>query len=190
MRHFIFQRGLASTPAPISQSMQCAPNTPLLVAPRGGALQRPTGRGCALTSAVALAPVAGAANQDLHAATRAQKQSGRLVQHARPRQTGVCWTGSSTGATIKPHPVFDTVKGAAVGNKLASGDRRYARLPRCRRITAHPSQHPPSRCNAPTPLLRNDCALPVISSFYPTVCHCGQRACSCPPCRADRNRND
>ena len=30
----------------------------------------------------------------------------------------VCWTGWSTGATIKPHPVYDTVKGAAVGSNL------------------------------------------------------------------------
>ena len=33
----------------------------------------------------------------------------------------VCWTGSPTGATIKPHPVYDTVKGAAVGTYLPVG---------------------------------------------------------------------
>ena len=33
----------------------------------------------------------------------------------------VCWTASPMGATIKPHPVFDTVKGAAVATYLPVG---------------------------------------------------------------------
>ena len=121
MRHYLCQRALAFAPAPGTQGVVQAPGTAVLVASASVTLQRLAGGGCARTSAVALAPVAVATDADLRAATRAQKESGRLVQHERPRQTGVCWTGSPTGATIKPHPVFDTLKGAVVGTNLPVG---------------------------------------------------------------------
>ena len=140
MRHYLCQRHPTRTPAPGTQGVLEAPRATALVASGGIALQRLAGSGGAPIGAVPLAPVALAAHQHLNAAARAQEESGGLLGHAHFRQIPtVCWTGSPTGATIKPHPVYDTVKGAAVGNKLASADRRCARLPRCRRITAHPA---------------------------------------------------
>lgn len=43
------------------------------------ALQRQAGGRCARAGAIALTPIAITANQDLHATTRAQEESGRLV---------------------------------------------------------------------------------------------------------------
>lgn len=84
MRHYLRQRGLALAPEPGPQRMLEAPCAPLLVAPARLALQRLAGRARAPTGAVTLTPITVAANQNLHAATRAQEESGRLVAHEHP----------------------------------------------------------------------------------------------------------
>ena len=122
MRHYLCQRRLARTPALAAQGVLEAPHAPTLVTSGGVALQRPAGRGRAPIGAVPLAPVARAAHQHLYAATRAQEESGGLLGHGHPSaMPKVCWTGSSTGATITSHSVFDTVKGSAVGTYLPVG---------------------------------------------------------------------
>ena len=122
MRHYVCQHHLARTPAPGTQCVLESPRAAMLVAPGGLALQRPACRGCASAGAVPLAPITLAAHQHLHTTACAQEESGGLLGHGHLRQIPtVCWTGSSTGATIKPHPVYDTVKGAAVGTYLPVG---------------------------------------------------------------------
>lgn len=68
--------------------------------------RRSTARG-----AIDLAPVAEAAHQRRRMAARAQEASRRLVAHEHPSELPrVCWTGSSTGATLALHPLsHDTV---------------------------------------------------------------------------------
>ena len=67
-----------------------------------------------------MAPVAAAAQQRRCTAARAQKASRRLVAHEHPgKLPRVCWTSSSTGATLASHPLsHDTVKGTADGSNL------------------------------------------------------------------------
>ena len=88
-----------------------APAKAALIAPARVTLrllanQRSTG-----CSAIDLAPVAVAAHQRRRAAARAQEASRKLVAHEHPGVLPrVCWTGSSTGATLAPHPLsHDTV---------------------------------------------------------------------------------
>jgi len=122
MRHYLCQRRLARTPALGTQCVLEAPYATTLVTSGGVALQRPAGRGRAPIGAIPLAPVAMTAQQHLDAAARAKKESGGLVGHGHPSAIPkVCWTGSPTSATIKLHPVYDTVKGAAVGTYLPVG---------------------------------------------------------------------
>lgn len=119
MRHYLCQHHLTRTPAPGAQCVLESPRAAALVASGGLKLQCPPGRGGTTIGAVPLTPVALAAHQHLAAAARAQEQSGGLIGHGHLRQIPkVCWTGSSTDATIKPHPVYDTVKGAAVATNL------------------------------------------------------------------------
>jgi hypothetical protein len=123
-----------------------------------------------------------------HGSTR----TGRVGRFARPWAPSaipkVCWTGSPTGATIKLHPVYDTVKGAAVVSNLPVRDRRCARLLRCRPITAQPA-------NASRPaqdgnqVRRDPRRQPSTTEIRrPTARHIQRRACPCPPDRADRDR--
>ena len=80
--------------------------TPACVTLRLQASHRSTARG-----AIDLAPVAVAAHQRWRTAARTQKASRRLVAHVYPGELPrVCWTGSSTGATLALHPLsHDTV---------------------------------------------------------------------------------
>ena len=122
MRHYVCQLHLARTPALAAQGVLEAPCATTLVTSGGVALQRLASGGSTPIGAIPLAPIALAAHQHLYAATRAQEESGGLVGHGHPSaMPKVCWTGSPTGATIKLHPVYDTVKGAAVGTYLQVG---------------------------------------------------------------------
>ena len=86
MRHYVCQRPLARTPALGTQGVVESPRAAALITPGRVALQRPTGRRCTPIGAIALAPVALAAHQNLHAAARAQEESGGLIGHGRLRQ--------------------------------------------------------------------------------------------------------
>ena len=146
------------------------------------------GRGGTTIGAVPLTAVALAAHQHLDAAARAQEQSGGLIGHGHLRQIPkVCWTGLSTGATIKPHPVYGTVKGAAAGTNLpvrAAAVPAYLGvgvLQRSRQIqrpARRPAASPPWRaCN------------PATAAGRPSqrYIHCHARAG--PPDRVDRHKN-
>ena len=189
MRHYLCQRRLARTPALGTQCVLEAPCATTLVTSGGVALQCPASRGSTPVGAIPLAPVTLAAHQHLNTAALAQEESGGLLGHGHPwAMPKVCWTGSPTGATIKLHPVYDTVKGAAVGSVLASWDRRCARLLRCRPITAQPA-------NASRPAQDGNqvrraprCQPSTTEIRRPTARHIQQSACPCPPDRADRDR--
>ena len=97
-----------------------APGSAALIAParltlRLLASHRSTARG-----AIDLAPVAVAAHQRRRTAACTQEASRRLVAHVHPGELPrVCWTSSSTGATLAPHPLSnDTVKGTADGSNF------------------------------------------------------------------------
>ena len=79
MRHYLHLRGSPRTPTASTQGVFEAAGAAVLVAPTGVTPQRLAGGGCASAGAIALTPIALAANQDLHAATRAQEESCRLV---------------------------------------------------------------------------------------------------------------
>jgi len=79
MRHYLHLRGSPRTPAARAQGVFEAPGAASLVAPTCVALQGTACAGCAGTGAIALTPIAMAANQDLLATTRAQEESGRLI---------------------------------------------------------------------------------------------------------------
>ena len=188
MRHDICQRHLARTPEPTAQGVLEAPRAAALVALGGLMLQRLAGGGRTPVGAVPLAPVTLAAHQNLYAAARAQEESRGLVGHGHLRQCRRCaGRRSSTGATIKPHPVYDTVKGAAVGTYLPVGTAAAPAylgvgvLQRSRQLQrpahdVHQLHHPARQHHA--------CRrLTAITGH--THCH----ACPCPPDRADRDRN-
>ena len=188
MRHYLCQRCLARTPALGTQCVLEAPRATTLVTSGGVALQRPAGRGRAPIGAIPLTSVALAAHQHLYAATRAQEESGGLVGHGHPwAMPKVCWTGSPTGATIKLHPVYDTVKGAAVGTYLSVGTAAapayfgVGPLQRSRQTPVDPRKTAtkfavPHGASSTTEIRR------------PTAWHIQRRACPCPPDRADRDR--
>ncbi len=188
MRHYLCQRHLARTPAPGTQCVLESPRAPSLVASGGVTLQRLACGGGAPIGAVPLTPVALAAHQHLNAAARAQEESGGLLGHAHLRQIPtVCWTGSPTGATIKPHPVYDTVKGAAVGTNLpvrAAAVPAYLGvgvLQRSRQIqhSAHDAHQ----------VRRLGHQSPATAGFRPSARHIVPQTCPCPPDRADRDSN-
>ena len=189
MRHYLCQRRLARTPALAAQCVLEAPRAPTLVTSGGVALQRLASRGSTPIGAIPLTSVARAAHQHLYAAARAQEESGGLLGHGHPwAMPKVCWTGSPTGATIKLHPVYDTVKGAAVVSNLPVRDRRCARLLRCRPITAQPASasRPAQDGNQVRRAPRRQPSTTEIRR--PTARHIQRRACPCPPDRADRDR--
>ena len=97
-----------------------APAKAALVAPAGVTLRLLANHRSTARGAIDLAPVAVAAHQRRCRAARAQEASRRLVAHEHPgKLPRVCWTGSSTGATLAPHPLsHDTVKGTADGSNL------------------------------------------------------------------------
>ena len=177
MRHYPCQRHLARTPAPGTQCVFESPRAAALVASGGLKLQCPAGRGGTAIGAVPLTAVALAAHQHLDATARAQEQSGGLIDHGYLRQIPkVCWTGSSTGATIKPHPVYDTVKGAAVGTYLQV---RTAAAPaylgvgvlqrswQIQRPARPASASPPSNASTPLPLPADHHSVTSIATPVP-----------------------
>ena len=85
MRHRLLLLGPALSPTPGAPGVLGAPPVAVLVAVAGVALQRAAGHVRASVGAVAIATVAVAADQNLDAATRAQEESGRFVQHGHPR---------------------------------------------------------------------------------------------------------
>ena len=100
----------------------------------------------------------------------------------------VCWTGSSTSATIKLHPVYDTVKGAAVGTYLQVGTAAapaylgVGPLQRSRQTPVDP------RKTATKFAVPHSASPALPKSAAPTARHIQRRACPCPPDRADRDR--
>ena len=113
---------------------------------------------------------------------------GRIVRPCTPSAIPkVCWTGSSTSATIKPHPVYDTLKGAAVGTYLqvrtaaasaylGVGVLQRSRPSKCRARAGHHLRHPHA-------------GPPGITLGERSSRHIHRRACPCPPDRADRDRD-
>ncbi|MEI7465486.1 MAG: hypothetical protein WCJ87_09075 [Burkholderiales bacterium] len=88
-----------------------APAQAALVAPARVTLRLLASHRSTACGAIDLTPVAVAAHQRRRAAARAQEASRRLVAHVYPGELPrVCWTGSSTGATLALHPLsHDTV---------------------------------------------------------------------------------
>jgi hypothetical protein len=109
MRHRLHYRGTALSPMPGSQRMLGASDVAALVTLAGVALQTAAGLGRAPSGAIALTPVAVAADQDLHAATRAQKESGRSFPHEHPRQIEGVLDGIVRECNTAAAPVIDTV---------------------------------------------------------------------------------
>jgi len=136
MRHYLFGSALALAPTARSLGMFEAPGVPLLVATSGLSLACLADLGSTV-GAVALAPVAAAANQYLLAAARTQEQSARgKIRDEHSRKPRACWTDSSMGATIKPHPSLTRCR-AQRSDQTCLWDRRCARLLRYGLITAH-----------------------------------------------------
>ena len=109
MRHRLRLLRLTRSPRPGSQGMLDAPGAAVLIALAGVALQGAAGRGCAPNGAVALTPVAVAADQDLNATTCAEEESGRLIPHGHPRQAEGVLDGIVRGCNTGVAPVIDTV---------------------------------------------------------------------------------
>ncbi len=88
-----------------------APGQAVLVTPAGVALRLSARRRGAARGAIDLPAVAVAAHEHRRTTARADKASGRNIPHAHPgKLPRVCWTGSSTGATLALHPLsHDTV---------------------------------------------------------------------------------
>ena len=88
-----------------------APAKAALVAPARLTLRLQANHLSTARGAIDLAPVAVAAHKRGRTAARAQEASRRLVAHEHPGELPrVCWTGSSTGATLALHPLsHDTV---------------------------------------------------------------------------------
>ena len=115
------QQRLAFAPALSSRGVHEAPGPAALIAPACVTLRLQASHRRTAHGAIDLAPVAAAAHQRRSAAACAQKASRRLVAHEHPGELprGCCWTGSSTGATLAPHPLsHDTVKGTADGSNF------------------------------------------------------------------------
>ena len=138
------QQRLAFAPALSSRGVHEAPGSTALIAPACVTLRLQASHRRAARGAIDLAPVAAAAYQRRRAAACTQEASRRLVVHEHPSKLPrVCWTGSSTGATITPHPVYDTVKGAAVGTYLPVGTQEASRR---LVVHEHPSELPRVCC--------------------------------------------
>jgi hypothetical protein len=105
------QRSLAFAPAAGSRGMVEAPGAAALVALRRVTLALTSRGRSAAAGAIDLAAVTVAAHQHRHAATPAQEAARNWLRHGHPgRLPRACWTGSSTGATLMPHPLLhDTV---------------------------------------------------------------------------------
>ena len=88
-----------------------APAKAALIAPSRVTLRLLANHRITACGAIDLAPVAVAAHQHRRAAARTQEASRGLVAPEHPGELPrACWTGSSTGATLAPHPLsHDTV---------------------------------------------------------------------------------
>ena len=118
------QQRLAFAPALSSRGVHEAPGSTALIAPACVTLRLQASHRRAARGAIDLAPVAAAAYQRRRAAACAQEASRRLVAHEHPGKLPrlCCWTGSSAGATLVPHPLsHDTVKGTANGSNCQVG---------------------------------------------------------------------
>ena len=81
----------------------------LLIPLAGVALSLAAGDECTPIGAVALTPIAVAANQDLDATTRAKEESGSFIPHAHPRQAKGVLDGIVRRCNTAAAPVIDTV---------------------------------------------------------------------------------
>ena len=105
------QQSLAFAPASGSRGMPEAPAKAALVASARVTLRLLSNHRSTARGAIDLTSVAVAAHQRRRTAACAQEASRRLVAHEHPGGLPrVCWTGSSTGATLALHPLsHDTV---------------------------------------------------------------------------------
>ena len=81
MRHFLCQSSAPLTPTAHACGMFKAAGATLLIAPTRLTLQCLAGSGGALVDAVNLTTITVTANQNLHATTRAQEESGGTHAH-------------------------------------------------------------------------------------------------------------
>jgi hypothetical protein len=88
MRHRLRVGGPSLTPAAGSRGMLEPPDTAVLVTSTGFSLQCSARRRCASAGTVALPSITVAADQDLHAATRAKEEPSRSVPHVHPSGLG------------------------------------------------------------------------------------------------------
>jgi hypothetical protein len=105
------QQRLALAPTATTRGVLETPRPAALIAPSGLAQGLPARHRGTARGAVNLASITVAANENRLTAARAQEASGRNIAHEHlvelPR---VCWTESSTGVTLVPHPLLhDTV---------------------------------------------------------------------------------
>jgi hypothetical protein len=182
------QNCLAFAPTLSSRGVHEAPGPAALIAPACVTLRLLTSHRRTARGAIDLAPVTAAAHQRRRAAACAQEASRRFVAHEHPGELPrVCWTGSSTGATLAPHPLsHDTVKGTANGSNCQVGAAAVPAYLGVDRLQRHdrmrrrwpPARRAPRACRQ-TPLHRTR--------------HCADSDSGCglprawPPCRAARH---